>query len=422
MRRLLENTRVAFQSLYVSKLRAFLTMLGIIIGVGAVIIVMAVGAGTQESIVSNLESMGTNLVTVTPGRGNSQFRPGGGGLPGGGSGFSVSMGGQDETQTARGDLYITDYEAIKENAASISGVAPVVSQNSTVSYMGATDGLSITASTEDIFNLRNYELDKGSLFTSRDVSSIANVAVIGSQVVSDYFGKTEPVGETIKIGGINFTVIGTLKEKGTITEDDLVFIPITTAQIKLYGIRTVNNLVIKSQSKDTVDQTITEVTTILRQQHQIETGGLNDFSINSQTQMLETVSTMTNTLTYALAGIAAISLLVGGIGIMNIMFVSVTERTREIGIRKSIGAKNRDILTQFLTESVVLSVVGGILGILFAVGVSYALQKFAELNTSITASPIILSVCFSTVIGIIFGIFPAMRAARLNPIESLRYE
>jgi len=421
MRRLLENIRVAFQSLAVSKLRAFLTMLGIIIGVGAVIIVMAVGAGTQESIVSNLESMGTNLVTVTPGRGDSQFRPGGGGPPGGGGGFAVSIRGE-QTETAKGDLYITDYEAIKNNASSISGVAPVVSQNSTVSYMGATDSLSITASTEDIFSLKNYELDKGSLFTSRDVSEITNVAVIGSQVVNDYFGKTEPIGEIIKIDGINFTVIGTLQEKGMTMEDDIVFIPINTAQIKLYGIRTVNNLVIQSKSEDTVDQTITEATTILRQQHQIETGELNDFDINSQTQMLETVSTITNTLTYALAGIAAISLLVGGIGIMNIMFVSVTERTREIGIRKSIGAKNRDILTQFLTESVVLSVIGGILGILFAVGVSWAVQKFAELNTTITATPIVLSVCFSTVIGVIFGIFPAMRAARLNPIESLRYE
>lgn len=420
MRRLLENIRVAFQSLYVSKLRSFLTMLGIIIGVGAVIIVMAVGEGTQESIVSSLESMGTNLVTVTPGRGDSQFRPGGGGPPEGGGGFGMM--GEEETEIAEGDLYITDYDAIKESATSISGVAPVVSQNSTVSYMGATDSLSITASTEDIFSLKNYELDKGSLFTSRDVSEITNVAVIGSQVVSDYFGKTEPVGEIIKIGGINFTVIGTLQEKGTIMEDDLVFIPITTAQIKLYGIRIVNNLVIQSESKDTVDQTITEVTTILRQQHQIKTGGLNDFDISSQTQMLETVSTLTTTLTYALAGIAAISLLVGGIGIMNIMFVSVTERTREIGIRKSIGAKNKDILVQFLTESIVLSVIGGILGILFAVGVSWAVQKFVDLNTTITATPIILSVCFSTAIGIIFGIFPAMRAARLNPIESLRYE
>jgi putative ABC transport system permease protein len=416
MRRLIENIRVAFQSLNASKLRAFLTMLGIIIGVGAVIIVMAVGAGAQQSIVSNLESMGTNLVTITPGRGTNQFRPAGGG------GFGGPMGGDEETQTARGDLYVADYKTIKENATTISGVAPIISRGSTVSYMGATDSLSITASTEDIFSLRNYELDQGNLFSSGDVSNASNVAVIGSQVVSDYFGKTDPIGEMMKIDGKNFTVIGTLQEKGTIEEDDVVFVPITTAQIKLYGVRTVNNIVVKSQSKDTVDQTITEVTTILQQQHEIETGALNDFSIRSQTQMLETVSTMTNTLTYALAGIAAISLLVGGIGIMNIMFVSVTERTREIGIRKSIGAKNKDILTQFLTESVVLSVVGGILGILFAIVISYLVQKFAGISTAITASPIILSVCFSTVIGIIFGIFPAMRAARLNPIESLRFE
>jgi putative ABC transport system permease protein len=421
MRRLIENIRVAFQSLNASKLRSFLTMLGIIIGVGAVITVMAVGAGAQQSILSNIESMGTNLLTVSPGRGNTQFRGGGEGF-GGFGGLEGGGGGGQSQQTARGDLYLADYKAIKDNATTISGVAAVISRAATVAYMGASSQLSITASTEDIFGIRNYKLDQGNFFNSGDVTEASNIAVIGSQVVSDYFGKSDVIGEVIKINGQNFTVVGTLQAIGTIEQDDVVFIPITTGQIKFYGTKTINNIVVQSQSKDTVDQTIIEVTDILKQQHQIAIGKPNDFDIRSQTQMLETVSTITDTLSIALAGIAAISLLVGGIGIMNIMFVSVTERTREIGIRKAIGAKNRDVLTQFLTESIVLSVIGGILGILFAVLLSFILRKFAGFNTAITAFPIILAVCFSTAIGVIFGIFPAMRAARLNPIEALRYE
>ena len=420
MRRLIENIKVAFQSLYASKLRAFLTMLGIIIGVGAVITVMAIGAGAQQSILSNIQSMGTNLITITPGRGNDQFSRTGGG--GGFGRFEVGRPGEQSQQTVRGELNLDDYKAIKDNATTISGIAPIISRGATVAYMGTSSQLSISATTEDIFSLRNYKLDQGNLFGSSDVTNATNVAVIGSQVVSDYFGRTNPIGEIIKIGGQNFTVVGTLQAIGTLEQDDVVFIPITTGQIKLYGTKTVNDIVVQSQSKDTVEQTIDEVTNILKQQHHIALGKPNDFDIRSQTQMLETVSTMTSTLSIALAGIAAISLLVGGIGIMNIMFVSVTERTREIGIRKSIGAKNRDILTQFLTESIVLSVVGGILGILFAILVSFILRKFAGFNTAITASPIILAVCFSTAIGLIFGIFPAMRAARLNPIEALRYE
>ncbi|MHB1376951.1 MAG: ABC transporter permease [Candidatus Humimicrobiaceae bacterium] len=419
MQRLIENIRVAFQSLYAGKLRAFLTMLGIIIGIGAVITIMAVGTGTQQSILSNVQSMGTNLITVSPGRENVQSsEPGDINL----NILDAAQNSGKNLPSVRGKLYLSDYQTIKNNAATISGVAATVSGEATVAYMAVHSILSVTASTEDIFGIQNYKLDQGNLFNSGDVTSASPVAVIGSQVVSDYFGKSDVIGAVIKINGQNFTIVGTLQAKGTIQQDNVVFIPITTGQIKFYGDKTVEDIIVQSKNKDTINQTIDEVINILRQQHKIAIDKPNNFDVRSQTQMLKTVSAITNTLSIALAGIAAISLLVGGIGIMNIMLVSVTERTREIGIRKAVGAKNRDVMTQFLTESIVLSTLGGILGILLAVLISFILQKLAGVSTIITASPIVLAVCFSTAIGVIFGIFPAMRAARLNPIEALRYE
>jgi putative ABC transport system permease protein len=243
--------------------------------------------------------------------------------------------------------------------------------------------------------------------------------------VTDYFGKTNPVGEEVKINGKNFTVMGILKSVGYtfgMSPDNSIYIPITTAQNKLYGIDTVNQITAKVKSEEVMDQAIDEAKSILRVQHHILTGESSDFEISSSAQLLEMASTVSDVLVVTLASIAAISLLVGGIGIMNIMFVSVTERTREIGIRKAIGAKNRDILIQFLTESVVLSLSGGIIGIGLAGLITWIFKTFTELNSLITISPIIMALSFSTAIGVIFGIFPAMRAARLNPIDSLRHE
>jgi len=416
MRRFLENIRVAFQSLSLNRLRSFLTMLGIIIGVGAVVAIMAVGAGAQSSILENIQSMGTNLITISPGRER-------GGGPGGERFTNAS---DQEEQIVAGELKLEDYKALKQKAKLITGLAPVISRSSSVSYLGVNSEVSISASTEDIFKLQSYEIDKGNLFNSSDVANSSNVAVIGQQVISDYFGRINPIGEIIKIDGQNFTVIGTLKTIGSnmmgMNQDNVIFIPITTAQNRLYGIDTVDRIMAQVQDKDSIDQAIKEAENILKQKHNILPGESKDFEIRSQTQMLNTVSSVTNIFSITLSSIAAISLLVGGIGIMNIMFVSVTERTREIGIRKATGAKNRDILVQFLTESIVLSLTGGILGILFAVLISVILQRFIGFNTTFTALSIILALSFSTIIGLTFGIFPAMRAARLNPIDSLRYE
>jgi len=418
MKRSLENIKVAFQALFLNKLRSFLTMLGIIIGVGAVIIIMAIGSGAQSSIVSNIQSMGTNLLTIEPGRDTTRF--------GGGAGFYRSSTATVSTATVRGDLYLSDYKALKENANTLTGVAAIIQRSSTVTYLGTSEAVSILASTDDIFNIRNYKVSEGNFFNESNVSNSSNVAVIGQQVVDDFFGRIDPIGQNIKIDKQNFTVVGVLQPLGSNAfgqnQDLMIVIPITTAQNKLYGLSTVNNIIAQVRDESIMDQATSEITNILRQQHHILPGKLNDFDIRNPSQMLETMSSVTNTLALMLAGIAAISLLVGGIGIMNIMLVSVTERTREIGIRKAIGAKNKDILTQFLTESIVLSLTGGIVGIIFAVIISYLLKKFAGMNTAITTTPIILALSFSTLIGLIFGIVPAMRAARLNPIESLRYE
>jgi putative ABC transport system permease protein len=409
MRTFSENIKIAFQSLFLNKLRSALTMLGIIIGVGAVVAVMSIGTGAQDSVIKSIQGIGSNLVIVMPGNNESDMGPM--------NQFSSS---------GKESLKLQDVEAIQKYANHIEGVIPVILSAAPAVYMDKGSNVSIYASSEAAVDVYNFEIATGRFFTKSDVANSANVAVLGKTIREKLFGEDNPIGKSVKIMGKNFKVIGTVKSKGTNTfgqdQDNTIAIPITTAMNKLYGQNYVNLIMAKTSSEKEMDIASEEITRILKKQHGIKVGEKNDFSIQSQTEILNTLSAVTNIFTIAISGIAAISLLVGGIGIMNIMLVSVTERTREIGIRKAIGAKNKDILTQFLTESVVLSLTGGLMGIIFAYIISLLLNKYSPISTTISIFSIVLAISFSTFVGLFFGIYPAMRAARLNPIEALRNE
>jgi putative ABC transport system permease protein len=410
MKRLLENIKVAFQALYLNKMRSFLTMLGIIIGVGAVVAMLSIGIGAQQSVIQSVQDIGSNLIIITPGNPEEEE----------GIGQQITMGAQQSKLTE------DDLTSIEREATLITSAVPVVFNTSIISYMNKSTQSMIYASTENGRELYSMDIEEGKFYSRSDVSNSLSVAVIGQTVVTKLFGNIDPLGKIIKIDGQNFKVIGTLEERGTDTfgndQDDFISIPVTTAQSKLYGLDSYNMIMAQSISEKDIDAASEEIESILKRHRNIKPGESADFSVQNQTQILDIISTITGIFTVVIAGIAGISLLVGGIGIMNIMMVSVTERTREIGIRKAIGAKNRDILIQFLVESIVLSITGGIFGILFAVIVSAILTRFTILDTSITWVPIVIALSFSTVIGLFFGIYPAMRAARLNPIDALRYE
>jgi putative ABC transport system permease protein len=410
MRKLIMVLRVALGALTVHKLRSFLTMLGVVIGVGAVIALVAVGQGAQAQVVNQFQSLGSNLLTV-----NAMQR------------FSFSRSG---LQTSSSQLTMADVGAIRALATTVKLIAPQYSTNGTVTYGGQTTNTTVNGVTAEYETVRNQGVARGRFITAEDNDNLAMVAVLGQTTVKNLFGTTtaNAVGEIIRINRQNYTVVGVLKSKGTNgadNQDNLVMLPLRTAQIKLggAGTTTLRSISLQVRSADEMDLAQAQVTAILRTRHNLAATAENDFMVQNQADILSSVSQATGTFTTLLGSIAAISLLVGGIGIMNIMLVSVTERTREVGLRKAVGAKRGDILVQFLTEAVVLSAVGGLIGVLGGVATAQVITPLlGGTKALVTSQSIILALAVSLAIGIFFGLYPANRAAGLNPIDALRYE
>ena len=401
--------KMSIVSLKINKMRSMLTSLGIIIGVSAVIIMLAVGTGASKKIASDMESMGSNLLMIR----SSSAKAGG-----------VRMG-----MGTRPTLTMKDAQAIEEKARGILAVAPYSSEGKQVTYGNRNWSTSIAGTTMAYFMIRNYELESGRGFIPEDTKNGTKVAVIGQTVSTELFGDVDPIGKTIRIGNIPFKVIGLLKSKGSSgmgqDQDDLVFIPITTAQRKVFGTDfpgTVSMITVKAQNDDVINMAQEDITEILKSRHHIGAKQDNDFEIRNLAEMQETIKSATKTMSLLLGAIAGVSLIVGGIGIMNIMLVSVTERTKEIGIRMAIGAKASDIRFQFLIESFLLSISGGLVGVLVGIVGAHLMHHFAGMNIAITLSSIMLSLGFSAAIGIGFGYYPAYKASLLNPIDALRYE
>ncbi|EHQ91947.1 ABC transporter permease [Desulfosporosinus youngiae] len=402
----LESIRVSLRALRANKLRSALTMLGIIIGVAAVIAMVGIGNGATASITSQIQGMGSNLLTISPGQTNT------GGVNGG-AGSSAS-------------LTMTDVSKIKVGGA-VKAVAPLTSTNAQVVLGSGNTSASINGTTADYEIIRNVTMARGRFITQEDVNSSARVAVLGPNVVEALMGdaNADIVGKNIKINNVPFQVIGVTTATGSTgfqSNDDLITAPISTIQARLIGKKTVRSILVSATSEDLMQTAQDEITAALRKAHKIQDGKENDFRIQNQADMLETMQSVTQTMTMLLGGIAGISLLVGGIGIMNIMLVSVTERTREIGIRKAIGAKGRDILLQFLIEAVVLSILGGGIGIALGYGGANLAGKVLAMDTSISVTSVFMAFGFSAAIGIIFGVFPARKAAAMDPIDALRFE
>ena len=410
MKKLIMVLRVAVSSLMAHKMRSVLTMLGIVIGVAAVIALVGVGTGAQAQVVSQFQSLGSNLVTVTA-------------MPS--FGFSQS-GLQQSSRT----LTMKDVSAIESLATSVSLVAPLYSTNATVTYGGSTTSTTINGVTEEYATVRNTTVTRGRFLTQEDNDNMAMVVVLGTSVVEDLFGSSEvnAIGETVRINRQNYEVIGVLKSKGQSgpqNQDDVIIMPLRTAQLKLggAGTNTVRSINLQVRTADEMDLAQAQVTAILRSLHGLATSADNDFLVQNQADILSSVTETSGTFTTLLGSIAAISLLVGGIGIMNIMLVSVTERTREIGLRKAVGAKRGDILTQFLTEAIVISVLGGIIGVILGVGGAQVITPLLGASQAVvTSQSVVLALAVSLAIGVFFGLYPANRAAGLNPIDALRYE
>jgi putative ABC transport system permease protein len=399
--------RIAIRALIRNKLRAFLTMLGIIIGVASVIAMLAIGEGSKQNIRAEMSSMGTNLVMVMP---NMQRRGG------------VSLGASSSMA-----LKYSDVVALRNEATSLASVSPEVRASGQVIFSNQNTQTTIYGVSEEYLSIKKLDILSGRFFNANEIKSMAKVCILGQTVIENLFGAgADPTGLTIRVKNLPFLIIGVLKDKGESgmgqDQDDLILAPYTTVQRRLAAIDYINGIYASAVSEEKSAAAISEIKEILRRTHKLKDSAENDFRVMSQSELIETVSSITDILTYLLGAIAGISLLVGGIGIMNIMFVSVTERTREIGLRMSIGGRGRDILKQFLVESMLLSILGGALGIVFGYLIAILAGSIMDSPIVVTTQSVVLAFVVCFVIGVFFGWYPARKAANLNPIDALRYE
>ena len=397
---------MALGSIRKNTMRTMLTMLGIVIGVGAVIIMVAVGHGAQSQIESQIQNLGTNLIVITPG--------------------SSAAGGASQGAQTFNRLSVADADKIRSESTLLSGVSPVVVTRAQVitntgNWRTEVDGVS-----PDYATIRDWTVTSGAFFTNDDVSASRKVALLGNTIVKNLFPDSDPVGAEIRIGDVPFTVIGVLAPKGQTSsgqdQDDVVLMPYTTAQDRLSGRTFLAQILASAQSPNDMAAAEDEVRGIMRDSHGLLNGGADDFTVRDQTAIAQAATSTTSVMTGLLAAIASISLVVGGIGIMNIMLVSVTERTREIGVRMAVGARGSDVLTQFLVESVVMSVLGGLIGLVAGYGGSVILGRVMGWSTSTPLIAVAAAVGFSAAVGVFFGYYPARKAAALDPIQALRYE
>ena len=398
--------RIAGESIRKNKMRTLLTMLGIVIGVGAVIIMVAVGQGAQKSIANQINALGTNLLIVTAG--------------------SSNQGGVSQGAATFNRITIQDADKLKSEGTLFSGVSPVVMTRTQVIAGGTNWRTSINGVSTDFQTIRDWQMQSGTFFTDNDVRALRKVAVIGTTVATNLYQGGDPVGSQLQIRNVPFTVVGVLAPKGQNAggqdQDDVVLVPYTTAQSRLAGNTRIGQILVSATASQDIPQAQEEVRDIMRESHRIAQGDDDDFTVRNQTEIANAAQGTTKIMTWLLASIASVSLIVGGIGIMNIMLVSVTERTREIGIRMAIGARGSDVLTQFLVESIVMSVLGGAVGLAVGVGGAQVLAHFTGWSTAVPVQAVAVAIGFSAAVGVFFGFYPARKAAALDPITALRYE
>ena len=407
---LLSATKVAYRSLRANKMRSALTVLGMVIGVSAVIAMVAVGSGANERISAQIASIGSNLIMVLPGSTTS------GGLRSGFGGANT--------------LTMADARALGKELPAVRYASPTNRSTAQVVYGNQNWSTVIQGVTPEYFAIRDWDVTAGRIFTGDEVDAAAKVALLGQTVVDNLFGGESPVGQTIRIRKVPFTVLGTLAAKGQSPQgqdqDDVIALPVTTLQRRLASASsrrgTVGVILVQAVGPESVQDAQEQVVTLLRQRHRIGRNEDDDFSVRNLSEMLAVAEASTRVMSLLLGAIASVSLLVGGIGIMNIMLVSVTERTREIGIRMAVGARERDILLQFLIEAVVLALMGGVVGIVLGIGAAMLISRIAGWSTLISPAAVLLSFAFSAAVGVFFGFYPARKASRLDPIEALRYE